>query len=99
SFPGRVLLAAESPGRREMLVETLAAHGQRPHVVDGWAEFRDGDHPLAITVAALEHGLVLSTPPVSLVAEGQLYGERVRQKRRQRAAVRDPEAIIRDLTD
>ncbi len=98
SFSGRVLLAAESPGRREMLLETLAAHGQRPRVVDGWQAFRDGDDPLAITVAPLENGLVLSDPPISLVAEGQLYGERVRQKRRQRV-VRDPDAVIRDLTD
>ncbi|MFN2300910.1 MAG: transcription-repair coupling factor [Gammaproteobacteria bacterium] len=98
SFGGRVLIAAESPGRREMLLQLLAAHNLRPDVVDDWQAFRDGDMPLALVVAPLEYGMVLDEPSVSLIAEGQLYGERVRQQRRRRA-VRDPESIIRDLTD
>jgi transcription-repair coupling factor (superfamily II helicase) len=34
-----------------------------------------------------------------LIAEEQLFGERARQERRRRRAERDPEKIIRDLTD
>jgi transcription-repair coupling factor (superfamily II helicase) len=41
---------------------------------------------------------VLTEPPLAIIAESQLYGERVRQVRR-RVQSRDPETIIRDLTD
>lgn len=98
-FPGRVLIAAESAGRREVLLDTLRGYGLRPKTCEGWAEFvaRD-DLRLALAVAPLEQGLLLDDPQLAVVAEPQLYGERVRQTRR-RAPSRDPETIIRNLTD
>ena len=51
SFAGRVLIAADSPGRREVIAEMLAAHGRRPRAVQTWQQFADGDAPLAINVA------------------------------------------------
>ncbi|MDG4597584.1 MAG: transcription-repair coupling factor [Candidatus Contendobacter sp.] len=98
-FPGRVLFAAESAGRREALLETLHGHGLRPVTCEGWAEFLAREEArLALTVAPLEQGLLLTEPPLAIIAEAQLYGERARQVRR-RAPSRDPEAIIRNLTD
>jgi transcription-repair coupling factor (superfamily II helicase) len=98
-FPGRVLFAAESAGRREVLLETLRGHGLRPTVCENWADFLARDElRLALTVAPLEQGLLLTEPPLAIIAEAQLYGERVRQTRR-RVSNRDPDAIIRNLTD
>ncbi|MFZ1861150.1 MAG: transcription-repair coupling factor [Candidatus Competibacter sp.] len=98
-FPGRVLFAAESAGRREVLLETLRGHGIKPTVCESWTEFlAREDLRLALTVAPLEQGLLLTEPPLAIVAEPQLYGERARQTRR-RVANRDPDAIIRNLTD
>ncbi|MDX1527992.1 MAG: transcription-repair coupling factor, partial [Gammaproteobacteria bacterium] len=48
-FPGRVLFVAESPGRRETLLETFRAHQLDTAVVPGWIAFRDGDVPVAVT--------------------------------------------------
>ncbi len=98
-FPGRVLIAVESAGRREVLLETLRGYGLRPVVCEGWADFlAREDIRLALAVAPLEQGLLLTEPPLAIVAEPQLYGERARQVRR-RAPSRDPDAIIRNLTD
>ena len=98
-FPGRVLFAAESAGRREVLLDTLRSYGLKPTVCESWAEFlAREDLRLALTVAPLEQGLLLTDPPLALIAEPQLYGERARQVRR-RASNRDPDAIIRNLTD
>ncbi len=98
-FPGRVLIAAESAGRREVLLETLRSYGLRPASCEGWAEFVERDTlRLALAVAPLEQGLLLTDPQLAIVAEPQLYGERVRQTRR-RVPSRDPEAIIRNLAD
>ncbi len=98
-FEGRVLIAAESAGRRELLLDILRKRHIEPALVDTWNAFRDAQAPLAITVSPISTGLVLDQPHIALIAEEQLFGERARQERRRRRPERDPEKIIRDLTD
>jgi len=96
-FPGRVLFAVESAGRREAMLQMLADQDIQPRTVESWQAFVDGGPDRAICVAPLDQGLLLEQPPLAVIAESQLYGERPRQRRRR--AVRDPETIIRDLAD
>jgi transcription-repair coupling factor (superfamily II helicase) len=98
-YDGRVLLVAESAGRREMLTDILKRRDLRPQVVDSWVAFKDSTIKLAITVSPVTSGLILTEPAIALLAEEQLFGERARQERRRRRPERDPEKIIRDLTD
>lgn len=97
-FPGRVLLAVESTGRREVLLETLRPFGLVPKSCGGWQEFLRMLEPLAIAIAPVERGLLLREPHLAVIAETQLYREWVPQTRR-RAPNRDADAIIRNLTD
>src|SRR6185437_7762271 len=103
SYPGRVLIVADSAGRREALIETLAGAGMKPDNVDGWTSFLAEDaQRFAITIASLEQGFALTKPAITVLTERELYGERVRSERdrkRRRGTARDPEAIIRDLTE
>jgi len=94
SIQERVLLAAESPGRRELLVELLRGQGLEVQPVAGWSEFLESEAPLAITVAPIAVGTTLSDPAVVLFAEEQLAGERAKQERRRRRSDRDPARII-----
>ena len=84
----RVLFVAESTGRREMLLEGLRGFDIKPKLVDGWQGFVDARMKAALTVAPLEHGLLLPEAGLALVGESQLFGERVRQDRRRRARER-----------
>ena len=95
-FPGRVLFAAESTGRREYLLELLSRRDLKPLTVDGWAAFLDSHARIALCIAPLERGLLLPEAGIALIAEEQLFGQRARQSNR-RVSNRDPEAIIRDL--
>jgi transcription-repair coupling factor (superfamily II helicase) len=100
AFGGRILIAAESAGRREVLLDLLAGRNLRAPVTESWADFLSLDIPLAITVAPLESGLLLDSPALAVISEGQLFGDRAKQQqRRRKRAERDPEAIVRDLTD
>jgi transcription-repair coupling factor (superfamily II helicase) len=103
SYPGRVLVAADSAGRREALIETLAAAGMKPESIENWQGFvpaTAGAPKFAITTAALEQGFAITKPALTVLTERELYGERVRtERKRRRGAERDPEAIIRDLTE
>jgi len=102
NYPGRVLIAADSAGRREALIEQLASTGLKPDTVDGWQAFLAGSAKLrlAITIAGLEQGFALNEPALTVLTERELFGERVRtERKRRRGAARDPESIIRDLTE
>ena len=96
---GRVLLVAESDGRREMLLDLLLGHGIRPSVTPDWQSFIDSTHELALTVAPLYQGARLTEPAISIVTESQLFGERASQKRRRRRSGRDPKALFKDLSE
>ncbi|MEP3163645.1 MAG: transcription-repair coupling factor, partial [Marinobacter sp.] len=55
-FHGRILICAESSGRREALIENLADHGLRVAAMDNWRAFTDNpDCTLGITVAPMEY--------------------------------------------
>ncbi len=97
SYPGRVLIATDSPGRREAIADLLTSFELRPLMLGSWASFLASDARYAITVAPLEDGLALDDPKLVVLTERQLYGERVQQARRRKRAGRDPESIIRDL--
>ncbi|TLY76462.1 MAG: transcription-repair coupling factor [Gammaproteobacteria bacterium] len=97
-FEGRVLLAADSAGRREVLLEMLRAQRHEVTIVPGWDAFAAGTARLALTVAPDLEGLTLTAPPIAVIAEAQLFGARARQERRRKRAA-DPEAILRDLKD
>ncbi|WP_314105761.1 transcription-repair coupling factor [uncultured Stenotrophomonas sp.] len=97
-YPGRVLIAADSPGRREALLEVLQAAELKPPVVSDLPTFLADDAPrFAITVAPLEDGFALDTPALAVLTERQLFPERAGTTRRSRRVGREPEAIIRDL--
>jgi transcription-repair coupling factor (superfamily II helicase) len=124
NYPGRVLIAADSAGRREALLEQLAQAHVHPQVVGSWREFVPLDrHPgesrdpdsgatkkevdsglrrndeLYITVAPFDDGFALTDRAIVVLTERQLFGERAQQTRRRKVAVRDPEAILRDLSE
>ena len=98
-FEGRVLLAADSAGRREVLHEMLRAHQHEVSILESWDAFAAGTARLALAVAADLRGLTLTVPPVAVVAEAQLFGPRAPAERRRAKRVSDPEAILRDLQD
>jgi transcription-repair coupling factor (superfamily II helicase) len=99
SFDGRMLFVAESAGRRETLIEILADHDISLPTCENWPTFINSDQKIAVTVAPVLQGMQLERPALALIAEDQLFGERARQSRRRRRAAREPEQIIRDLTD
>ena len=59
AFDGRILLTAESAGRRETMLGFFAQHGLKPKSVEGWQAFLDSNEKLCITVTPLAYGFRL----------------------------------------
>jgi transcription-repair coupling factor (superfamily II helicase) len=94
----RTLLATSSPGHREMLLELLRGRGYEPRVYATWTEFLAGDARLGLTVAEIHDGFRFAARRLRVITATDLGMERPRQRQRKRRG-RDPEAIIRELTD
>ena len=94
----RTLLVTSSPGHREMLLELLRGRGYEPHVYADWTAFLAGKEPLGITVAEVQEGLRAGSGRLRLITATDLGMERPRQRQKRRRA-RDPETLIRELTD
>ncbi len=98
-FDGRILFAAESAGRRETLLDLLRENDINLHVVKSWDDFTQQSHSLCITVAPLEQGLVLQQDNLAVIAEPQLFGQQVMQRRRRNRKKRDADAVIKNLAE
>ncbi|ASP17038.1 transcription-repair coupling factor [Neisseria sp. KEM232] len=59
AFEGRILLCAESLGRRETMLGFLQQNGLKAKPVSDWQAFLNDDAPLCITVTSLTHGFQL----------------------------------------
>ena len=99
SFTGRTLLVAETPGRREILLSMLKDRHIFPKHCDDWHGFIQAEAAVCITVADIEHGLLLESPPIAVLTEPQIYGQHAAQKRRRKKRSVDADAIVRNLTD
>lgn len=97
-FGGRILFAADTPGRREAMAETLAAFGVRPQRFDDWPAFSRAGDRLGIAVLPLEEGFIAGDD-LAVLTETQLFTGRARRTGDERRAERDPDAIIRNLSD
>jgi transcription-repair coupling factor (superfamily II helicase) len=98
-FEGRILFAAESAGRRETLLSLLNEQGIKPDTIDNWDAFLASKTALAITVAPLEQGLLLTQSKIAVIAETQLFGQQVMQRRRRTRKKRDADAVIKNLAE
>ncbi len=98
--PLRVLLCADSPGRRESLLEMLREARLEPQGVEDWAQALREDAGFALTVAPLAAGFQLPSRQLAVLTETELLalGAAQRRQRKQERAS-DVENLIRDLSE
>ncbi|HRP74081.1 MAG TPA: transcription-repair coupling factor [Rhodocyclaceae bacterium] len=97
---GRVLMLAESAGRRETLAEYFAEYDLTPAVVPDLAAFLASGASFALTTGPLTNGFVLPEAKLAIVTESELYAltARTRSRRDSRKAA-TMEGWLRDLSE
>ena len=97
----KILIVAESNGRREVVDELLRKNNLQSVVVPDWQQFlSDQASSLFLTVAPVERGFYDGNQEIVLLTEQQLFGERVLQKRRrEREKDNAAELVVRSLTE
>ena len=101
TFDGRILLCAESLGRRETMLGFLQQNGLKAKPVSDWQGFLSAHEPLMITVAPLAYGFQMPSENIAVITESELYQyvarSRVHNRRKKHAAVSD--GLLRDLAE
>jgi transcription-repair coupling factor (superfamily II helicase) len=97
-YPGRVLLLAESPGRRETLNEYLAEYDLPAAIVPDFAAFLAGEARLSLAHAPISGGFRLDD--FAVVTENELYAATARPRHKRGDARRaNLEGWLRDLSE
>lgn len=100
TFKGRILLCAESLGRRETMLGFLQQNGLKAKPVSDWQGFLSVHEPLMITVAPLAYGFKLEDQNIGVITESDLYQYVARSRkhhRKKHAAISD--GLLRDLAE
>ncbi|MFD1712359.1 transcription-repair coupling factor [Ottowia sp. GY511] len=97
----RVLVLAESDGRRESLLDFLRASGLNPPAFDSLAEFHSqSDEKTGIATAAVAQGFSWLEGGIDFVTETELFAAGAATRRRKKQEqVSDVEALIKDLSE
>jgi transcription-repair coupling factor (superfamily II helicase) len=100
----RVLIVAESDGRRESLLELLREHRIDVPAVDTLQAFVDGTQPVAIVAAPLAQGFAWQrgdgAPAIHFITETELFASTPSaRKRRKQELVSNVDALIKDLSE
>jgi len=104
STPHRVLVVAESDGRRESLLDLLRDHRIELPAVATLAEFLAGDEAAAITAAPLAEGFHWQPegdgPGIQFLTETELFASSPQaRRRRKQEQVSSVDALIKDLSE
>ncbi|MDW5444872.1 transcription-repair coupling factor [Polaromonas sp. SM01] len=97
----RVLLLAESDGRRESLLDFLRASSLSPPAFDSLEDFQTSSEKLGIATAALNTGFSWLAGDIDFVTETELFaaGAVTRRRNKKQEQVSDVEALIKDLSE
>jgi len=98
-YKGRVLLLADSLGRREIISGYLNEYGLSPTVCEDYASFITGKEKFQLCVAPLQNGFILSDEKLAIVTETELYAAQPRSRAARAAKKSNVEGMLRDLSE
>jgi transcription-repair coupling factor (superfamily II helicase) len=95
----RVMVAAESPGRRETMAAYFAEYGLKPQACASFEEFIKSQSGFLLCVSPLAHGFVVPGERWAIVTEAELYAGVVRRRGRAAEKRSSVEGMLRDLSE
>ncbi|MBI4938264.1 MAG: DEAD/DEAH box helicase, partial [Nitrosomonadales bacterium] len=99
SYTGRVLLLADSLGRREIMSGYLKEYGLEPSLCEDYASFLASKEKFMLGVATVSNGFILTGEHIALVTETELYATQSRARTSRAAKKSSVESMLRDLSE
>jgi len=99
AYAGRVLLLADSLGRREIMSGYLNEYGLSPVVCEDFAAFLASHDKFMLCVAPIQSGFILSDEKLAIATEDELYAQQPRTRASRSAKKSNVEGMLRDLSE
>jgi transcription-repair coupling factor (superfamily II helicase) len=99
AYKGRVLLLADSLGRREIIFGYLKEYGLAPVVCEDYATFQASNEKFMLGTALVQSGFILSDDQLAIVTESELYAAQPRSRAVRAAKKSNVEGMLRDLSE
>ncbi|MBR6026541.1 MAG: transcription-repair coupling factor [Neisseriaceae bacterium] len=98
---GRILICAQSAGRRETMLSFLKRQGLSPKVVDSWQEFINSDIACGLVVSELSKGFIGQDKKIAVISENDLYPSSVKSNihRKHKRFSTSSDMVLRDLAE
>ena len=97
-FKGHILFSVETEGRRETLLDLLSPLKLKPKQIKSLAQAEQ--EKFSLWVSSLEQGFIIEqTPPLAIIGEANLLGERVQQRSRDKRKSVNPDTLVRNLAE
>ncbi len=97
---GRILLLAESMGRRELIAEYLNQHHLYPDNCADYTQFLASTQPFMLSVAPLHNGFILDQAQIAFITESELYATHLHGRReRESRKTTSTDSLLRDLSE
>ncbi len=98
-YQGRVLLLADSLGRREIMAEYLQGYELCPVTCEDYAQFLAAQDKFMLGVATLANGFISYNQNITIITERELYAVQGRGRTTRTAKKSNVEGMLRDLSE
>ncbi|SMC25081.1 transcription-repair coupling factor (superfamily II helicase) [Andreprevotia lacus DSM 23236] len=95
----RVLICAESLGRRETMAQFFAEYGLKPALVDSWQDFASARDAVMLTAAPLYNGFIEAASQLAVITEASLYATVAQSRGKRQQKRSNTDAMLRDLSE
>jgi len=95
----RVLVCAESAGRRETMQQYFVEYGLKLPLADDWDAFLASDAKAVLGISPMHAGFAWPAAALAFVTEAELYAGVVRRGKRDAGRRTNVDAMLRDLSE
>ena len=97
---GRILLMAESLGRRELMADYFNQYHLNPIICEDYAHFLNSADSLMLCASPLHNGFILNDDKFAFITETELYATHIPGRReRESRKITSTDNILRDLSE
>ncbi len=94
----KVLIVAESQGRREIVSSLLEQSNIIPTAIENWHQFTKENHTFAITTGSLVNGAKIQTENMTIISENELFGYQAHSRTTNNKFI-DSKSVFKNLVE
>ncbi|MGL4994856.1 MAG: transcription-repair coupling factor, partial [Deefgea sp.] len=98
-YTGKIILSAESLGRRETMAQFFAEYGLKPTLLDTWTDALASSEHVILLASPLFKGFEWRNSNTAIITEADLYPSVIQSRGKKQQKRSNTDAMLRDLSE